>query len=78
MEAAMNKLIDAIADDKGEVSVPKEMLEALNVVPGNKIRFVLLMDGSVIVRARNRSIRELGGILHREGQEAIPIEQMSP
>ena len=74
----MNKVIDVIADDKGEVSVPKEMLEALNVVPGNKIRFVLLMDGSVIVRVRNRSIRELGGILHREGQEAIPIEQMSP
>jgi len=74
----MNKLIDLVADEKGEVSVPKELLEALNVVPGNKIRFVLRMDGSIIIRVRNRSFLEMAGILHREGQEPVPIEQMTP
>lgn len=74
----MSAMIDAIADTNGEVSVPKEILEALRVVPGDQVRFALLSDGSVIVRARNRSIRELAGIFYREDRTAVPIEQMSP
>ncbi len=78
MQAVMNELIDVIADAKGEVAVPKEMLEALHVVPGDQVRFVLLSDGRVIVHVRNRSIREFAGIFYREGRTPVPIEQMSP
>ncbi|WP_295990102.1 AbrB/MazE/SpoVT family DNA-binding domain-containing protein [Rugamonas sp.] len=74
----MNNLIDVIADAKGEVPVPKEILEALHVMPGDQLRFVLLSNGRVIVHARNRSIRELAGIFYQEGRAPVSIEQMSP
>lgn len=69
---------DVIVDAKGNVLVPKEMLDAMEVRPGDLLRFSVLSTGAVILRAKNRSITDLAGMLHRDGQATVPVEQMSP
>ena len=69
---------DAIVDAEGNALVPREMLDALKARPGDLLRFSVLSTGAVIVRAKNRSITDLAAMLYREGQRAIPIEQMAP
>ncbi len=51
---------------KGQTTVPKKVREALDVKPGDKLVWTL-RDGEAVVRAKNKSIRELAGILHRPG-----------
>jgi AbrB family looped-hinge helix DNA binding protein len=70
-------MCDVIADENGNVTLPKEILEQLRIKPGDIVRITMSLTGAAIVRARNRSITELEGMLYREGQEPVPIEQMS-
>jgi antitoxin PrlF len=69
---------DTFVDANGVLTVPQDILEKLNVAPGDRVRFTLLETGAVIIRAKNRSIKDLAGALYREGQPAVPIEKMSP
>jgi hypothetical protein len=50
----------------------------LNIAPGDLLRFTLLDTGAVLIRAKNRSIKDIAGALYREGQPALPVEKMSP
>ena len=70
-------MCDVIADENGNVTLPKEILEQLRIKPGDIVRITMSLTGAAIVRARNRSITELEGMLYREGQEPVPIGQMS-
>lgn len=70
-------MCDVIADENGNVALPKEILEQLRIKPGDVVRITMSLTGAAIVRARNRSITDLEGMLYREGQEPVPIEQMS-
>jgi antitoxin PrlF len=40
--------------------------------------FTLLSDGTVIMRAKTRQLRDLAGSLTRPGQPKVTIEQMNP
>ena len=70
-------MCDVIADENGNVTLPKEILEQLRIKPGDIVRITMSLTGAAIVRARNRSITDLEGMLYREGQEPVPVEQMS-
>ena len=70
-------MCDVIADENGNVTLPKEILEQLRIKPGDMVRITMSLTGAAIVRARNRSITDLEGMLYREGQEPVPVEQMS-
>lgn len=70
-------MCDVIADEDGNVALPKEILEQLKIKPGDLVSFTMSLSGAALVRARNGSITDLAGMLYREGQEPVPIEQMS-
>jgi antitoxin PrlF len=60
---------------KGQTTVPKEIREQLKLRPGDKVLWYL-EDGRVVFRAKNRSIREMAGMLHRPGQRPVSLEEM--
>lgn len=70
-------MCDVRADENGNVTLPKEILEQLRIKPGDMVRITMSLTGAAIVRARNRSISDLEGMLYKEGREPVPIEQMS-
>jgi AbrB family looped-hinge helix DNA binding protein len=61
---------------RGRITLPKKLRAELGLVPGSRLAFSQLSDGSVIMRVKNRKLSSLGGILNREGQPAVPVEEM--
>jgi len=48
---------------KGQITVPKDVRLKLNLKPGDRVLFIVEDDGAVRMRASNRDISSLVGIL---------------
>jgi AbrB family looped-hinge helix DNA binding protein len=68
----------ATVTSKGQTTIPKDIRDALALQPKDKIQFTLLPDGTVILRAKRRSILDLHGMLHQPDRQAIPLDKMNP
>ena len=44
---------------RGQTTIPKIVREAAGLSPGDALHFTVLVDGTIIVRAKNRSVRDL-------------------
>ena len=55
--------------------MPKEIRDRLKLKPGDRLTWYL-DNGRIVLRAKNRSIMELAGMLHRPGQRPVAIEEM--
>ncbi len=49
----------ATVTSKGQTTIPKDIRSAANLKPGDRIHFTVLPDGTIIVRVKNRSIRDI-------------------
>lgn len=65
----------ATLTSKGQMTLPKEVRNDLNLKPGDKIDFVKI-GGRYELRPRNRNAVDLGGMLHRPGMRPMTIEEM--
>ena len=54
---------EARMTSKGQITVPKDVRLKLNLKPGDRVLFILEDDGAVRLRAANRSVSSLMGIL---------------
>ena len=61
---------------KGQITVPKEVREALNLQPGDLVDFVLTRDRVAEMHPRNRKLEDLIGMIKYDGPR-ISIEEMS-
>jgi antitoxin PrlF len=62
---------------KGQTTIPKDIREALRLKSGDRITFTLMPDGTVQMRAKNKSAASFGGLLRKPGQKRIPTEELS-
>jgi bifunctional DNA-binding transcriptional regulator/antitoxin component of YhaV-PrlF toxin-antitoxin module len=64
---------------KGQITLKKELLRHLGVHPGQQIEVVQLPGGELRVRAVRRTgkISDAFGMLKREGQRTVSIEEMN-
>ena len=46
---------------KGQTTIPKDIRDALGLKPSDELRFTLLTDGTVIMRAKRRDIADMAG-----------------
>ncbi|MGE6742773.1 AbrB/MazE/SpoVT family DNA-binding domain-containing protein [Allorhizobium pseudoryzae] len=60
---------------KGQTTVPAEVRELLKLKPGDRIRYVV-QDGKVSLKAKNKRLRDLAGILHRPGMAPLTLGEM--
>jgi antitoxin PrlF len=63
---------------KGQTTIPKEIRDGLGLKPKDQVHFTLLADGTVIMRAKKRSVTELFGALHEPGRKAVKLSDMKP
>jgi antitoxin PrlF len=54
---------EARMTSKGQITVPKDVRLKLNLKPGDRVLFIVEDDGAVRMRAANRDISSLAGIL---------------
>ena len=55
---------------KGRLVVPKPIRQYLNVQQGDRIDFVIMNNGEVVIRPATRDVRELKSILPRPKKTA--------
>ena len=49
----------ATVTSKGQTTIPRDVRAAANLKAGDRIHFTVLGDGTIIVRVKNRSIRNI-------------------
>jgi antitoxin PrlF len=64
---------------KGQITLKRELLQHLNVGPGQKVEVDKLPDGRLVVGAATKSgsIDQFIGSLHRKGGPRLTIEEIN-
>lgn len=60
---------------RGQTTVPRDIRAALNLRPGDRLRYLLLDDGEVRLM-RCRPAIELGGLLKGRGRQGVSLKDM--
>lgn len=60
---------------KGQTTLPKAVRQALDLSPGDRLRYVVLDDGQVRLM-RERPVASLAGVLRRDGQRPVSTDEM--
>jgi antitoxin PrlF len=60
---------------KGQITIPKEIREALGLKPGDRVDFVLGKDGKAVLHPLTGSLMDLIGIIKYDGPP-ISVEEM--
>lgn len=66
---------EARMTSKGQITVPKDVRLKLNLKAGDRVLFMVEQDGAVRMRAANKDISSLVGILPRP-KRAMTIEEI--
>lgn len=61
---------------RGRITLPKKLRNQLGLVPGARLAFSLLGDGTVVLRIKHRPLSTVAGILTRAGQPSVSIDNM--
>ena len=62
---------------KGQTTVPRAVREQIGAVPGTRLVWHVMPDGSLIVRAKTLSILDLAGTLKAPAGKKVSIEDMN-
>jgi AbrB family looped-hinge helix DNA binding protein len=65
----------ATVTSKGQTTIPKDVRAAANLKAGDRIHFTVLEDRTIIVRVKNRSVRDIS--FKPPGKKRVSIAQMS-
>lgn len=65
----------ATVTTKGQTTIPKDVRLAANLNPGDRIHFTVLDDGTIIVRVKNRTIRDVA--IKLPGRKRVSVAQMN-
>ena len=63
---------------KGQTTVPADVRALVRAKPGTKLVWSVTPDGTIIVRAKTKSILDMAGMLKTPGSKRVPIEDMNP
>lgn len=63
---------------KGQTTVRADIRSLMQAPPGMRPRVSAMPDGTVIVRAKNRSILDRAGIVKAPMPKRVPVDAMSP
>ena len=67
----------ATLTSKGQTTIPKEIRDSLGIKPGDRMTFTLMLDGTVVMRVKRKSVMDLAGVLRKKGRKPVSIAQMS-
>jgi len=63
---------------KGQTTVPADVRALVHAEPGTRLVWSVMPDGTIIVRAKTRSVRDLAGLVKLPKGKRVAIEDMNP
>jgi antitoxin PrlF len=63
---------------KGQTTVPADVRAQVQAQPGTRLVWSVAPDGTIIVRAKTRSILDMAGIAKAPRARRVPIDSMNP
>ncbi len=66
---------EATLSPKGQVTIPKEMRQALNLRPGDQLVYSIV-DGDIIVTPKNIDFKDLAGLLGTPPNGPASLEEI--
>src|SRR5690606_16341502 len=67
---------EATITSKGQVTIPVEVRRALGLNPQDKVTFTPMPDGTVVLRAKTKSVMDLKGLLKPSPGTRVSIDDM--
>ena len=62
---------------KGQTTVPAQVRQQVGAAPGTRLVWHVMPDGSIIVRAKTKSVLDLAGILKAPKGKRVAIQDMN-
>ena len=63
---------------KGQTTVPADIRALIQAQPGTRLVWSAMPDGTVIVRAKTKSILDMAGMLKAPKGKRISVDDMNP
>lgn len=63
---------------KGQTTVPAEVRARVQAKPGTRLVWSVTPDGTIIVRAKTRSILDMAGMVKAPKGKRVAVEKMNP
>ena len=65
----------ATVTSKGQTTIPREVRDAAKLKAGDRIHFTVLEDGTIIMRVKNRNLRQIS--IKPPRKRHVTVEQMN-
>jgi len=66
---------ESTVTSKGQTTLPKDVRTALDLLPGDRVRYMIL-DGGEVRLVRSRPVAELQGLLQDKVFRTVSLEEM--
>ena len=63
---------------KGQTTVPADVRALVHAKPGTRLVWSVMPDGTIIVRAKTKSILEMAGMLKAPKGRRVKVAEMNP
>ncbi len=70
--------MESTLTSKGQTTVPMRIRDSIDAVAGTPLVWHAMPDGSIVVRAKTRSVLDLAGSLKAPKGKRVAIADMSP
>jgi AbrB family looped-hinge helix DNA binding protein len=67
---------EAILTSKGQITIPADIRKLMAISPKDRLTFTPMSDGTVVMRAKTRSIKDLKGLLEPPRGVAVTVADM--
>lgn len=68
-------MAEAAVTSKGQITIPVDVRQAMGLQPQDRVIFTVMPDGTTVMRAKTRSLKEMIGSLKRRGKK-VPVKDM--
>ena len=66
----------ATLSSKGQITLPRQVRQALGVTAGDRLDFTVEASGTVRLKAAADDVRALKGLLKQPGRQPVTLQQM--
>jgi AbrB family looped-hinge helix DNA binding protein len=67
---------EATLTSKGQITIPSDIRKSMAINPKDRLTFTPMPDGTVVMRAKTKSIKDLKGMLKPLQGVSVPVSDM--